>query len=167
MYRMTTLKKAVVVAAAGTLLVGGGFSAYGAETGSVSRPAHPEILELGVENDQYAAPDLPPAGTSVGDLYVYSGWLLKDGHRVGQGGGSCQVVQVDGAKVTTQCVLTGRLEQGSLTMQALWVTGESPLDMAITGGTGAYRDAQGVVRVWDIATPNERMRAEITHAASR
>ncbi|MFD1046346.1 hypothetical protein ACFQ1S_12670, partial [Kibdelosporangium lantanae] len=75
--------------------------------------------------------------------------------------------QVDGAKITTQCLLTARLDQGSLTMQSLWVTGESPLDMAITGGTGAYRDAQGTVRVWDIATPNERMRAEITHPATR
>ncbi|MGW3963968.1 allene oxide cyclase barrel-like domain-containing protein [Amycolatopsis sp. NPDC005003] len=167
MYRMTTLRKTIVVAAAGSLLAGGGLSARAAETGPANRPGQPEILELAVENDQYAAPDLPPAGTSVGDLYVYSGWLLKDGHRVGQGGGSCQVVQVDGAKVTAQCVLTGRLEQGSLTMQALWATGESPLDMAITGGTGAYRDAQGTVRVWDIATPNERMRAEITHSATR
>jgi hypothetical protein len=161
---MTTLKKTIVVAAVASLLVGGGLSASAAET---NRPSHPEILEFAVENDQYEAPDLPPAGTSVGDLYVYSGWLVKDGRRVGQGGGSCQVVQIDGAKITTQCVLTGRLEQGSLTMQALWVTGESPLDMAITGGTGAYRDAQGTVRVWDIATPNERMRAEITHAVTR
>ncbi|GAB3900221.1 hypothetical protein GCM10029964_087260 [Kibdelosporangium lantanae] len=166
MYRMTTLKT-VVVAAVGALLAGGGLSAYAAQTGSPSRPEHPEILELAVENDQYAAPDLPPAGTTVGDLYVYSGWLRKDGRRVGQGGGSCQIIQVDGAKITTQCLLTARLDQGSLTMQSLWVTGESPLDMAITGGTGAYRDAQGTVRVWDIATPNERMRAEITHPATR
>ncbi|WP_089511520.1 hypothetical protein [Streptomyces sp. NBS 14/10] len=165
MYPMKALRKAIVVAAAGALLVGGGLRAYGAEVGSASPPEHPEILELAVENDQYAAPDLPPAGNSVGDLYVYSGWLLKGGRRVGQGGGSCQVIQVDGAKITTQCLLTARLEQGSLTMQSLWVTGESPLDMAITGGTGAYHDAQGTVRVWDIATPKERMRAEITHPA--
>ncbi|MET8758989.1 hypothetical protein [Lentzea sp. NPDC004782] len=164
---MTTLRKTIIAAAVGSLLVGGGLSAYGAETGSASRSEHPEILELAVENDQYAAPDLPPTGTSVGDLYVYSGWLLKDGRRVGQGGGSCQVIQVDGAKITTQCLLTARLERGSLTVQSLWVTGESPLDMAITGGTGAYRDAQGTVRVWDIATPNERMRAEITHPVTR
>ncbi|MEU0088979.1 hypothetical protein [Kribbella sp. NPDC006257] len=163
---MKTLRKTVVVAAAGALLVGGP-SAYGAETSSANPPAHPEILELAVENDQYAAPDLPPTGTSVGDLYVYSGWLLKDGRRVGQGGGSCQIIQVDNAKITTQCLLTAKLEQGSLTMQSLWVSGESPLDMAITGGTGAYRDAQGTVRVWDIGTPEERMRAEITHPATR
>jgi hypothetical protein len=60
-------------------------------------------------------------------------------------------------------VITMELERGSLTVQALWVYGTSPLDMAITGGTGAYRNAQGSVRFWDIATPNERMRAEIIH----
>jgi hypothetical protein len=167
MYPMKALRKTIVVAAAGALLVGTGLSAYGAETSSANSPGHLEILELAVENDQYAAPDLPPAGTSVGDLYVYSGWLRKDGRRVGQGGGSCQIIQVDNAKITTQCLLTAKLEQGSLTMQSLWVTGESPLDMAITGGTGAYRDAQGTVRVWDIGTPQERMRAEIIHRARR
>jgi hypothetical protein len=161
---MKSLRKTIVAAAAGTMLVGSGASAYGAETSSAE---HLEILELAVENDQYAAPDLPPTGTSVGDLYVYSGWLSKDGRRVGQGGGSCQIIQVDNAKITTQCLLTAKLEQGSLTMQSLWVTGESPLDMAITGGTGAYRDAQGTVRVWDIGTPQERMRAEIIHRARR
>ncbi|MFI9012067.1 hypothetical protein ACIGNX_32990 [Actinosynnema sp. NPDC053489] len=151
----------------GSLLVGGGLSARGEGAGSASRPDRTEVLELAVENDQYAAPDLPPAGPSVGDLHVYSGWLVQDGRRVGQGGGSCQVVQVDGARITTQCLLTVRLERGSLTMQSLWVTGENPLDMAITGGTDAYRDAHGTVRVWDIATPDERMRAEITHASTR
>ncbi|WP_225732085.1 MULTISPECIES: hypothetical protein [unclassified Nocardia] len=160
---MKAPRKTIAVAAAGALLIGGGLSACASQTSTASPLEHPEILELAVENDQYAAPDLPPAGTSLGDLYVYSGWLLKDGQRVGQGGGSCQFIQVDGTKITTQCLLTARLERGSLTMQSLWVTGESPLDMAITGGTGAYRDAQGTVRVWDIATPKERMRAEIIH----
>ncbi len=150
------------------LLVGGGLSACGQVTGAASASSdRTEILELAVQNDQYAAPDLPPAGPSVGDMYVYSGWLLKDGRRVGQGGGSCQTIQVDGAEITTQCVLTAKLEQGSLTMQSLWVTGDSPLDMAITGGTDAYRDAQGTVRVWDIGTPKERMHAEITHRATQ
>ncbi|WP_020660777.1 allene oxide cyclase barrel-like domain-containing protein [Amycolatopsis benzoatilytica] len=160
-------RKIILLAAVGALLVAGGLDAYGAETGAANPGAHPEILELAVETDQYAAPDLPPAGPSVGDLHVYSGSLLKDGRRVGQGGGSCQIIRIDGASSTMQCLLTARLERGSLTMQSLWVVGENPLDMAVTGGTGAYRDAQGTVQVWDIATPNERMRAEITHAAAR
>jgi hypothetical protein len=122
-----------------------------------------EVLELAVENDQYAAPDLGPVGTTVGDMYVYSGRGMEDGREVGRGGGSCQVIRVDGEKITTHCLITMELERGSLSLQSLWVTGTSPLDMAITGGTGAYRNARGSVRFWDIATPNERVRAEIVH----
>ena len=55
------------------------------------------------------------------------------------------------------------LKRGSLTMQSLWVSGTSSLDMAITGGTGDFRNARGTARYWDIATPKERVRAEILH----
>jgi hypothetical protein len=120
-----------------------------------------EVLELGVATEQYATADLGPAGSTVGDMYVYSGSGMKDGREVVHGGGSCQIIHVDGEKITTQCLITMELEGGSLSLQSLWVTGASPLDMAITGGTGGYRNARGSVRFWDIATPNERMRAEI------
>ena len=120
-----------------------------------------EVLELAVENDQYAALDLGQPGVSVGDMDVYSGNAVKDGREVGRGGGSCQVTHIDGETVTMQCLITMELEHGSVTMQALWTRGASPLDMAITGGTGAYRNARGTVRFWDIATPSERARAEI------
>ncbi|PXX58678.1 hypothetical protein DFR70_11313 [Nocardia tenerifensis] len=153
-----------MMAATGALLVGSGLSACGEDAGAASMPDDRiEILELAVENDQFGAPDLAPAGASVGDVSAYTGWLTKDGRRVGQGGGSCQNVRVDGAEITKQCVITVRLEQGSLTMQALGQLDESPLDMAITGGTSDYRGAQGIVRYWDIAKPTERLRAEITH----
>lgn len=120
-----------------------------------------EVLELDVKNDQYGAVDLGAPGPSVGDLDAYSGTAIRDGRTVGHGGGACQVTRVDGADITMQCVLTMRLERGSVTMQALWVRGANPLDMAVTGGTGAYREARGTVRFWDIATPQERARAEI------
>jgi hypothetical protein len=122
-----------------------------------------EVLELKVENDQYAALDLNRAGASVGDMDVFSGNAIRDGRKVGRGGGSCQVVHVDGENVTMQCLITMQLPQGSVTMQSLWARGATPLDMAITGGTGAYRNARGTVRFWDIATPGERARAEIIH----
>jgi hypothetical protein len=122
-----------------------------------------EVLELKVENDQYAALDLDRAEVSLGDMDVYSGNAIRDGRKVGHGGGSCQVIHVDGENITMQCLITMKLEHGSVTMQSLWVRGESPLDMAITGGTGTYRDARGTVRFWDIATPSERVRAEIIH----
>ena len=120
-----------------------------------------EVLELKVQNDQYAYTDLDPKGPSLGDTHVYSGTAIKDGRSVGRGGGSCQVIHIKGDELTTQCLITMELKRGSLTMQSLWVSGTSSLDMAITGGTGDFREARGTVRYWDIATPKERVRAEI------
>lgn len=122
-----------------------------------------EILELEVQNDQYANNDLDPAGPSLGDTYVYSGTAIRDGRSVGRGGGSCQVIHIDGEELTTQCLITMEIKRGSLTMQSLWVSGTNSLSMAITGGTGDFSNARGTVRYWDIATPKERVRAEILH----
>ncbi|MFH8411387.1 hypothetical protein ACH4FX_42525 [Streptomyces sp. NPDC018019] len=122
---------------------------------------HIEVLELKLQNDQYASTDLGPAGPSLGDMNVYSGTAIRDGRRAGRGGGTCQVVHIDGEGITTQCLISIELERGSLTMQSLMVSGRSSLDMAITGGTGVYNNARGTVRYWDIATSKERLRAEI------
>jgi hypothetical protein len=122
-----------------------------------------EVLELTVQNDQYAYTDLDPKGSSLGDTYVYSGTAIKEGRSVGRGGGSCQVIHINGEELTTQCLITMELNRGSLTMQSLWVSRTSSLDMAITGGTGDFSNARGTVRYWDIATPKERVRAEILH----
>lgn len=132
-----------------------------ADTSERNGKGHVEVLELKVQNDQHTPTDLAPSGPSLGDMDVYSGIAVEDGRRVGHGGGTCQVVRVEGTKLTTQCVITLELDRGSLTMQSLWTSGTGSLDMAITGGTGAFSSARGTVRYWDIATPKERLRAEI------
>ncbi|WP_327356176.1 allene oxide cyclase barrel-like domain-containing protein [Streptomyces sp. NBC_01304] len=138
-----------------------GFSAVGSADADTSDKGRVEVLELDVKNDQYEQIDLGPKGASLGDTYVYSGAAMQDDRNVGRGGGSCQVIHVDGEKLTTQCLITIQLERGSLTMQSLWVSGAKSLDMAITGGTGDFSAARGSARYWDIATPDEGMRAEI------
>jgi hypothetical protein len=154
----------VLVSLIAAVIGGCGADRSEAENQAANPPAaQVEVLEGKAVTDQLATPDLDPAGPSLGDMYVYSGNVTNDGREVGHGGGSCQVTHIEGEKITTQCVITMELERGSLTVQALWVYGASPLDMAITGGTGAYHNARGSVRFWDIATPNERMRAEIIH----
>jgi hypothetical protein len=157
--------KAALTRFVAVLLITAAVGGCGADRSEVQTPAEGrvEVLELKVETDQYAAPDLDRAGMSVGDMDVYSGNAMKDGRKVGHAGGSCQVTHIAGEKITTHCLITMQLERGALTVQSLWVKGTSPLDMAITGGTGAYRDARGTVRFWDIATPSERLRAEIVH----
>ncbi|MFD4402969.1 hypothetical protein ACFWPH_09405 [Nocardia sp. NPDC058499] len=150
------------VAVAGVLLIGAVLAACGADDDGAGAPTpRVEIIEAAALTDQLASPDLGEPGPSLGDMAVYSGSIQQDGRRIGDGGGSCQTIHIEGAEITMQCVLTAQLERGSLTMQAVWVQGASPLDLAITGGTGAYRNATGTARFWDINTPDERMRAEV------
>ncbi|MFI2608215.1 hypothetical protein [Kitasatospora sp. NPDC018619] len=139
-----------------------GVAAVGSADAETPRRGRVEVLDLKVRNDQYEAVDLGPAGPSLGDLDVYSGTTVQDGRSVGHGGGSCQLVQVVEGGITAQCLLTVEVEGGSLTVQSLWTKGSgAPLDMAVTGGTGAYAGARGTIRFWDIGTPDERARAEV------
>ncbi|MFC8918787.1 hypothetical protein ACGF5F_11950 [Streptomyces sp. NPDC047821] len=151
--RFTAASLAAVVAA--------GWWAGGSAGAGTPAKGRVEVLELKVRNEQYTAVDHGPAGPSLGDMDVYSGTAVKDGRDVGRGGGSCQVIHVKGEDVTSQCVITMEVEQGSLTLQSLWTKGAPSLDMAVTGGTGVYRNARGIARFWDIATPDERARLEI------
>ncbi|MFF5971076.1 hypothetical protein ACFY7C_06055 [Streptomyces sp. NPDC012769] len=148
-------------AAASLAVVAVGFGAVGSANAGVPEKGRVEVLELKVQNDQYTAVDLGPAGPSLGDMDVYSGTAIKDGRSVGRGGGTCQVIHLKGEELTSQCVITMEVAQGSVTMQSLWTKGTASLDMAVTGGTGIYRNARGIARFWDIATPNERARLEI------
>ncbi|MEU3839341.1 hypothetical protein AB0E88_04845 [Streptomyces sp. NPDC028635] len=153
-----TLKKSFAVSLVAAVV---GVCAVGSADADAPGGDRVEVIELAIHNDQYAAADLGPAGPSLGDMDVYSGTAVKDGRTVGRGGGSCQVVRIEGGKRTTHCLITLELERGSLTMQSLWTSGTDSLDMAVTGGTGVYSNARGTARYWDIATTTERMRAEI------
>ncbi|MGA4801996.1 allene oxide cyclase barrel-like domain-containing protein [Streptomyces lavendulocolor] len=156
---LPVLAAASLAAVVAVVAVGG--TAVGSANAGPARKGGVEILELEVRNDQYTAVDLGPEGPGLGDMDVYSGTAVKDGKAVGRGGGTCQVVHVKGAELTSQCQLTMEVAQGSVTLQSLWAKGAGPLDMAVTGGTGVYREARGTARFWDIGTPDERVRLEI------
>ncbi|MGW0903105.1 allene oxide cyclase barrel-like domain-containing protein [Streptomyces sp. NPDC002853] len=122
-----------------------------------------EVIELQLKDLEYESVDVGEAGPSLGDMSVYCATAVENGRVVGRGAGTSQVVYVRGGKVTSQAVITIELERGAVTMQSLQPKEASSLDMAITGGTGAFKDARGSVRYWDINTPQERLRAEILH----
>ncbi|MFK8908290.1 allene oxide cyclase barrel-like domain-containing protein [Streptomyces sp. YS-3] len=95
------------------------------------------------------------SGAVGADEFVYSDKLLRDGKQIGEDGSSCQVTKVDGARTTTNCVLSLRLPDGQLTAQSLWTEGSDTVRMAVTGGTGAYRGASGELTCNNIQTPHE------------
>lgn len=140
-----------------------GVLAAGGANADASKKSRVEVIELQLKDLEYESVDLGKAGPSLGDMTVYCATAVENGRDVGRGAGTSQVVYVGGGKVTSQAVITIELERGSLTMQSLRSDQASSLDMAITGGTGAFKDARGSVHYWDINTPNERLRAEILH----
>ncbi|MGW2231856.1 allene oxide cyclase barrel-like domain-containing protein [Streptomyces formicae] len=153
----------VKCAALSLVAAGVGVLAVGSAAADTSGKDRAEVIELQIKDLEYQAIDVGPTGPGPGDMSVFCGTAVENGRTVGRGAGTSQIVSVDGERHTSQAVITIELERGSLTMQSLQASDARSLDMAITGGTGAFKDARGTARYWDIATPRERMRAEILH----
>ncbi|WP_030682988.1 allene oxide cyclase barrel-like domain-containing protein [Streptomyces sp. NRRL B-1347] len=117
-----------------------------------------EVIELAVGNNGVVHTDVGTPGLSVGDEFVYADKLSQGGRQIGKDGSSCQVTELKGSKITTNCVLSVQLPKGQITAQSLWVKGSDTVRMAITGGTGAYRGATGELTCNDIQTPKETYR---------
>jgi type II secretory pathway pseudopilin PulG len=104
---------------------------------------------------QQAYIDVGAQGPSLGDYQVFSHELFKDSRKVGTDGGTCTVTNVPtpgtSGGTTSQCLVTSWLPKGQITTLGL-VTFPAqglpePFTVAITGGTGAYRTARGVLTV--------------------
>ncbi len=106
-------------------------------------------LRLVATRDQVESLDLGTPGPSLGDELVFSEVLREHGRQVGTSGVVCTVtaVEVPYEVQTYHCVGTLSLRKGQITLQALIeVQGADdmgPWDIAITGGTGAFRGAGG------------------------
>jgi hypothetical protein len=92
------------------------------------------------------------AGPTVGDEFVTAQRLLRRGRPVGRAGGSCQIVAPARGvnRFTFNCTLTLRLPTGQIVFHGLATFGEQGpqgMRMAITGGTGSYRQARGQTTV--------------------
>ena len=89
-------------------------------------------------------------GLTPGDGWVSNSILKKHGEVVGKTVENCQYITVraDGMGGTLQCVGTVKLDDGQITYQLRLVVVEGTLPhmaAAVTGGTGAYANARGVV----------------------
>ena len=85
--------------------------------------------------------DLPPAGDSVGDTLTFANEVFdaRSGNKVGSDQGQCIRTVVGEA---WECFWTTVLPRGQITVEGpFYDAADSTL--AITGGTGAYRNARG------------------------
>jgi hypothetical protein len=106
------------------------------------------------------------AGPTVGDEFVTSQRLVRRGRPVGRAGGTCQIVAaVPGVdRFTFHCTVILRLRAGQIMLAGLATFGEQgpqPMTMAITGGTGSYRQARGEATADERAGGQTRYRLSI------
>ena len=84
----------------------------------------------------------PNSPFSVGDEIVFQDVLLQNGEQVGDEVGSCVLVAL-APEVVANCSAVFRLADGDITAQFWNSPGPDPKSVALTGGTGAYRDIGG------------------------
>jgi hypothetical protein len=122
---------------------------------------HVRVLHVTLTDSDETDLDLCAGGASVGDRFIVFGTVVKNGKPVGPGGYECVTMLFTPGSdpagppqaATDQCTGTLSLAEGQITVQGLVDrTGPVPVALAITGGTGAYRTAQGTL---ETSGPNE------------
>jgi hypothetical protein len=107
-----------------------------------------EVIRVTAITVQENGLDLGEPGDSLGDQFIFSDDLFRGGEKVGTAGGVGTLVRLEPmVAATIQFVATARLPKGQITLQGLvrFTDGPSTFKLAITGGTGRYRDASGVL----------------------
>ena len=140
------MRRKVVIAGTMVAAVAAGAVAVGAADARTQTAAvtgrHIMVVEHAVSD---TAVDTGPTGDSRGDLLAFANPVFDRGNttRVGQDNGSCIRTVVGRA---WECSWTTRLAKGSLVVGGpFYDKGDSTL--AITGGTGAYSQARGVMHL--------------------
>jgi len=115
------------------------------------------VLRIVATEMQFEFLDLGTPGPSLGDELVFSERLSRHGRSVGVSGVVCTATQVEPPydDLMFHCVATLKLKQGQITLQGLIeVQGEDdpgPFTVAITGGTGRYKGADGKAVIRDVS----------------
>jgi hypothetical protein len=153
------MRKTYALFAAGFVLA----SIVGVTTFPQAAASESEDVELRIvgRTTEQSFLDLGEAGPSLGDEFIFRDVLKRDGERVGHDGGVCTVTSTTtGAQGEFQCVVTLWLPEGQITTQALVVMSEeSPVtfDVAVTGGTGRYEEADGEAHVTEVSETVARL----------
>ncbi len=104
-------------------------------------------LRLTQAFDDFFGLDLGAEGPSLGDVFGGPVTLFRGGNSVGTLGFTCTQTRLV-PQPEDLCVFSARFANGVLTAQTLFdESSTAPADWAITGGTGAYRDAGGFVLI--------------------
>ena len=147
---------AMVAVAAAAVVAGAAGWASGAADISA-----PQTMRFTAVFKQSHTVDVDPAGPSLGDYQVGSGVIRHAGKSVGSFAISCLVDAVGGGgHFTGNCTGWGKLAAGYLTFAGQTDGTDHHVD-AVTGGTGSYRNARGLIRLTDLSPTKSRAVVEL------
>lgn len=129
----------------------------GSAVATADAKAKKRTLRLEATQNQSEFVDVGASGPSLGDYFVASETLFRNGEEVGTSGVVCTATEVVPPYdvITLSCEATLDLERGQITLQGLIeVQGEDdtgPFTVAITGGTRAYRGVGGEAKIRNVS----------------
>jgi len=131
-----------------------GSSSGGAATTSVEGSDARTIRATLVPTD-FAQIDNGTQGTSLGDVVVFSGPLLRDGKQVGRADVICTFVLTTATREEAQCPGTAELPGGQITVGGVIVNRSLTFTLPITGGSGEFQEAEGQLVSRDTSTATQ------------
>ena len=90
-----------------------------------------------------AAVRVPHSPIALGDELTFHDRLYSKGHHAGDDAGSCVIVSIPPAAILANCTAVFRVPGGNITAQFVAIPGPTPKALALTGGTGTYRNISG------------------------
>ena len=81
--------------------------------------------------------------------------------------GSCVIASITASELLANCTLVIRLPGGNLTGQFVAIAGPTPRELALTGGTGSYRNAGGQGTLVEFGNGKGRMTLQVLSFAPR
>jgi hypothetical protein len=109
----------------------------------------------------------PNSPFALGDEIVFHDQLYANGKQVGDDLGSCVIASISPPPLLANCSLVIRLPEGSLTGQFVAIQGPEPREIALTGGTGRYRNAGGEGTLVEFGNGTGRMTLQVLSLVPR
>ena len=162
--RLSIMRAAAAIGVAATAaLLGAGLTGPAAAANGRANAAQSKAstLRLVARQDVFQFVDNPPSDDSAGDLVVTSDKVYdQSGRRLLGRDHVTGIETVPGKTIALTATLS--LARGEIALQGITTEqNDRPFSLAITGGTGAYRDAAGVAHVMPVSRTLSHMTLSI------
>jgi hypothetical protein len=109
----------------------------------------------------------PNSDIALGDEITFHDQLLSSGRQVGDDVGSCVIASITPPQILANCTLVIRLPGGNITGQFVAIAGPTPRELALTGGTGNYRNVGGEGTLVEFGNGKGRLTLQLLSFAPR